>query len=154
MKTYKIHLLRHGMTAANREGRYIGRTDEPLSPEGLAALMALKDAYDYPGGLRFFTSPAARCRQTLAVLYPGCEPETVEGLAECDFGRWEGKSIAELKGDEQFLRWMEGTEKQIPGGESTEAFKAKIGYSVTDTRVTTPAVSPDSSRNWGYCDVV
>jgi len=126
MKTYKIHLLRHGMTAANREGRYIGRTDEPLSPEGLTALLDLKEHYDYPGGLRFFTSPAARCRQTLAVLYPGCEAQTVKGLAECDFGLWEGKSLSELKGDEAFLRWIEGTEKQIPGGENSESFRARV----------------------------
>ena len=43
MKTYKIHLLRHGMTEANETGRYIGKTDLPLSPEGLAALLQLKE---------------------------------------------------------------------------------------------------------------
>lgn len=126
MKTYKIHLLRHGLTAANSQGRYIGRTDEPLSPEGLAGLLALKEKYNYPGGVRFFTSPAARCRQTLATLYPGCTPTHVEGLAECDFGEWEGQSIAQLKGDERFLRWVEGREKAIPGGEDTETFRARV----------------------------
>ena len=29
MKTYKIHLIRHGITEANQDGRYIGRTDLP-----------------------------------------------------------------------------------------------------------------------------
>jgi len=126
MKTYKIHLIRHGMTEANRDGRYIGRTDLPLSPEGLAALLALKETYQYPSGVRYFTSPLTRCRQTLEVLYPGCQPETVEGLAECDFGDWEGKSLSELKGDERFLRWMEGTDRSIPGGEDSEAFRQRV----------------------------
>lgn len=126
MKTYQIHLLRHGMTAANEDGRYIGRTDLPLSPEGLAALLRLKEKYAYPGGVRYFTSPLTRCRQTMEVLYPGCQSTVVEGLAECDFGQWEGKSIRELKGDENFLRWMEGGESQIPGGESTEAFRDRV----------------------------
>ena len=27
MKTYKFHLIRHGLTEANRDGRYIGTTD-------------------------------------------------------------------------------------------------------------------------------
>ena len=126
MKTYKIHLIRHGITEANQDGRYIGRTDLPLSPEGLAALLALKEKYRYPGGVRFFTSPLARCRQTLEVLYPGCIPEVVDGLAECDFGDWEGKSIAQLKTDERFLRWMEGTDRTIPGGEDSEAFRARV----------------------------
>ena len=126
MKTYKIHLIRHGITEANQDGRYIGRTDLPLSPEGLAALLALKEKYQYPGGVRFFTSPLTRCRQTLEVLYPGCTPEVVEGLSECDFGEWEGKSIAQLKTDERFLRWMEGTDRAIPGGEDSEAFRARV----------------------------
>ncbi len=126
MKTYKIHLLRHGMTEANATGRYIGRTDLPLSPEGLAALLELKKTYQYPGGVRFFTSPLLRCRQTLEVLYPDCQPEAVEGLSECDFGRWEGKSLQELKGDERFLRWMEGTDRTIPDGEDSEAFRARV----------------------------
>jgi len=126
MKTYKIHLIRHGMTEANQDGRYIGRTDLPLSPEGLAALLALKEKYQYPGGVRFFTSPLTRCRQTLEVLYPGCQPTLVEGLSECDFGQWEGKRLQELKGDERFLRWMEGSDRSIPGGEDSEAFRARV----------------------------
>lgn len=126
MKTYKIHLIRHGMTEANQDGRYIGRTDLPLSPEGLAALLALKDKYQYPGGVRFFSSPLTRCRQTLEVLYPGCQPTLVEGLSECDFGEWEGKRLMDLKGDERFLRWMEGADRSIPGGEDSEQFRARV----------------------------
>ena len=29
-----IYLIRHGKTVGNREGRYIGSTDEPLSSDG------------------------------------------------------------------------------------------------------------------------
>ena len=36
----KVWLLRHGMTACNAEGRYQGRLDVPLSPEGAKALRA------------------------------------------------------------------------------------------------------------------
>lgn len=126
MKTYKIHLIRHGMTEANADGRYIGRTDLPLSPEGLSALLELKENYRYPGGLRFFTSPLTRCRQTLEVLYPGCQPETVDGLAECDFGEWEGKNLQQLKNDERFLQWMEGRRQDIPGGEDSENFRQRV----------------------------
>ncbi len=126
MKTYKIHLIRHGKTAANAEGLYIGRTDLPLSPEGLRELLDLKKDYQYPGAARFFTSPLARCRQTLEVLYPGCQPETVAGLAECDFGEWDGRPIRELKNDEGFLRWMEGIQKEIPGGEDAQTFQKRV----------------------------
>lgn len=34
----KLYFIRHGQTAGNREGRYVGRTDEPLLPESIEAL--------------------------------------------------------------------------------------------------------------------
>lgn len=126
MKTYKIHLIRHGKTTANSDGVYIGRTDLPLSPEGLQELLALKKDFEYPVAARFFSSPLTRCRQTLEVLYPGAKVETVGGLAECDFGEWENKSIVTLKNDARFLEWMEGTNGDIPGGESTQAFQRRV----------------------------
>lgn len=126
MKTYKLHLIRHGATQANQDGRYIGKTDLPLSPEGLRALLEKKQHYRYPGGVRFFSSPLTRCRQTLEVLYPGCNPEIADGLAECDFGDWEGKSIRDLKNDERFLQWMEGANREIPGGENSEDFRKRV----------------------------
>ncbi len=126
MKTYKIHLIRHGQTAANTEGLYIGRTDLPLSPEGLKELLTLKEQMEYPGAARFFTAPLNRCKQTMKVLYPQAKLEVVEGLTECDFGAWEGKSIAQLKNSADFLEWMEGTSQVIPGGESTETFCARV----------------------------
>ena len=126
MKTYKIHLLRHGMTDANEKGLYIGRTDLPLSPEGLADLLKQKAVFEYPGAARFFTAPLMRCRQTLEVLYPGSRAEVVEGLTECDFGEWDGKALSELKQDPAFVRWMSGKENAIPGGETPEAFQARV----------------------------
>lgn len=114
------------MTEANADGRYIGRTDLPLSPEGLRALLELKEKYVCPGAVRFFAGPLQRCRQTLEVLYPGCAPTVVPGLSEIDFGAFEGRRIAELKDDERFLRWMEGRLSDIPDGESTEAFRSRV----------------------------
>ena len=126
MKTYKIHLIRHASTAANAAGAYIGRTDLPLSPEGLRELIDLKEQYEYPGAARFFTSPLKRCTQTMQVLYPDAKHEVVEGLAECDFGDWENKSIAILKNDPAFLDWMEGNGRDIPNGENTVDFEKRV----------------------------
>lgn len=126
MKTYKIHLIRHGKTAANTEGRYIGRTDLPLSPEGLRELLDMKETMVYPGAARFYSAPLTRCKQTMEVLYPGVQVKTVEGLTECDFGEWENKSIAQLKNDTAFAEWMEGTSGEIPGGESTKEFGERV----------------------------
>lgn len=124
MKSYKIHLLRHGLTEANERGWYLGLTDLPLSPSGLAALLEQKKKGGYPGAARFFTSPLTRCRQTLEVLYPGCRPEVADGLAECDFGDWDGRSAAELQDDPHFRDWVAGKRQSIPGRGGRRSFPA------------------------------
>ena len=44
MKTFKLHLIRHGITAGNLQGLYIGSgTDLPLCDEGRAQLADLKE---------------------------------------------------------------------------------------------------------------
>lgn len=49
MKTFKLHLIRHGITAGNLQGLYIGSgTDLPLCDEGRAQLADLKERFDYP----------------------------------------------------------------------------------------------------------
>lgn len=49
MKTFKLHLIRHGMTAGNLQGLYIGSgTDLPLCDEGRAQLAELKERFVYP----------------------------------------------------------------------------------------------------------
>ena len=61
MVYFKLHLIRHGLTAGNLEGRYIGAgTDLPLCDEGRAQLAALKRDFTYPPVELVFTSPLLR----------------------------------------------------------------------------------------------
>ena len=49
MKTFKLHLIRHGLTSGNLQGLYIGSgTDIPLCDEGRAQLKTLKKDFGYP----------------------------------------------------------------------------------------------------------
>ena len=127
MRTLKIHLIRHGATDANYDGRYIGcKTDLPLAPEGLNELRLLKDDLDYPEIERLYSSPMLRCRQTGAVLYPDFEPLTVEELKEYDFGSFENKTAAELESNPNFIPWTSGRLSAPPGGEDNSEFIKRI----------------------------
>ena len=127
MRTLKIHLIRHGATDANYDGRYIGcKTDLPLAPEGLNELRLLKDDIDYPEIERLYSSPMQRCRQTGAVLYPDFEPVTVEELKEYDFGSFENKTAAELESNPNFIPWTSGRLSAPPGGEDNSEFIKRI----------------------------
>ncbi len=115
------------MTIANEKGLYIGKTDYGLSAKGIQQLLELKTRYGYPKPDLLFTSPLARCRQTLQILYPDREAQVVEGLAECDFGDWEGQSIAQLQQREDFIQWVRGNKfSRIPNGEDPRAFQQRV----------------------------
>ena len=125
MKSYTIHLIRHGMTAGNKEGRYIGSTDLPLSEAGANRLKTLAAEYPYPRAAVYFCSPLKRCTQTLKLLYPEAKPILIDGFRECDFGAWENKTAEEIAADDPaFARWISGQGKEVtpPGGESGGVF--------------------------------
>ena len=77
MKTFKLHLIRHGMTAGNLQGLYIGSgTDLPLCDEGRAQLAELKERFVYPQVDTVFSSPLLRAVETAT----SCSPELPTSL--------------------------------------------------------------------------
>lgn len=129
MKTYKVYFIRHGLTAGNLRGQYIGRTDLPVIPEGLEMLRRMKDKYVYPDAELFYISPLSRCKQTLDVLYPDADAIVVPGLIEYNFGDFEGKTHDELKDNEAYRKWVEfnDIDAVVPNGESTADFIKRVG---------------------------
>lgn len=123
-----IYLIRHGKTAGNLSGRYIGKTDEGLCPEGRTALEAIrqrflsgKDALPRPETV--YTSALKRTRETAAVLFPDLPVCERAGFNECDFGEFEYKNYRELSGNPSYQKWVDsGGTLPFPGGESHENF--------------------------------
>ncbi len=126
MKGYRISIIRHGLTEANERGIYIGSTDMPLSSKGAAELAAKTDEYDYPTVHRVYGSPLRRCTETAEILFPETELITVDGLRELNFGGFEGKSVDELVGCEDYKAWLGGRrDARPPKGESLEEMTAR-----------------------------
>lgn len=117
----QVMFLRHGQTQGNLEGRYIGRTDEPLCEAGAATLAARPPL---PRPARLYVSPLRRCVESAALLFPGQASVAVADFRECDFGAFEGKNYAELNGDADYQAWIDsGGELAFPGGESRASFQ-------------------------------
>ena len=134
MRTYKIHLIRYGLTEANIKGQYVGnRTDLPLCDEGADELKMLKDSVEYPDIECLYTSPLLRCRQTASILYPDTEYTVIDEFAEYDFGDFEGKTARELEKDENFTLWTSGKISSPPGGESTNNFIKRLAMGLRFT---------------------
>lgn len=127
MKTYQIHLLKHGVTDGNLNGQYIGSMDIPLNDAGIRHIRALDESCIYPGAAAYFTSPMQRCKQTLSLIYPRVQPIEIDEFRECDFGEFEGLTAEELKDSREFAEWLSSDGSTAPpSGESGIAFGRRV----------------------------
>jgi alpha-ribazole phosphatase len=135
MKTYKLHLIRHGLTRANLEGFYAGAgTDLPLCPEGIAQLEQLHKKYAYPKVSLVLTSPLMRARQSADILFPGVKQIGLSDLREIDFGDFEGKNAAQLQGLPAFHDWLDPKKQATPpNGESGADFARRCSLALQRT---------------------
>ena len=118
-----LAVIRHGKTQANKEHRYLGKTDESLSKSGKEALLSYQKRKFYPDVDYLFTSPMKRCTQTAEILYPKLSPAIITEWEEMDFGQFEYKNYEELKGDARYQAWIDsGGILAFPEGESRENF--------------------------------
>lgn len=146
--TLKCFFIRHGKTNGNLEKRYIGRkTDESLSEEGAAELKKLASKYAYyiyyginepsqiedsfpkidmditDSSVRLYSGAMKRCRETMELLFPLKEFETLNNLTEIDFGDFEGKNYKELSDNSDYQKWIDSNGTiAFPNGESREEF--------------------------------
>ncbi len=124
----RLALIRHGATKANKEHRYLGKTDEDLSEEGIDELRRMRGMNRYPDVDYLFSSPMKRCLETAGILYPEKEAIVIPEWKEMDFGVFEGKNYIELQSDVRYQTWIgsDGT-LPFPEGESREEFNDRCG---------------------------
>lgn len=125
VKTFKLHLIRHGLTEGNLRGLYLGSgTDLPLCGEGRAQLAELKERFEYPQVDTVFSSPMLRAVETANILFPNAAHQfTVKDLREAGFGVFEGRPVKELVRDPDFEKWITPGSGFVPeGAEPTQEF--------------------------------
>jgi broad specificity phosphatase PhoE len=128
----ELILLRHGETEWSRTGRHTGRTDVPLTPQGVADAEALAPMVrQRVAGDRLvavFASPAQRAQRT-AELARLTVTRTDPDLWEWDYGGYEGITTAVIHRDRPgWSLWRDGV---IPGdaghpGETVEEVGARV----------------------------
>lgn len=127
MKSYKIHLIRHGLTAENLQGRYVGHIDVPLCEQGKEQIEDLISNYNYPYAQVVFSSPLKRCMETAKMIYPTNEIVPMNELIEYNFGEFDGKTAEELEEHPLFPDWLAGKPGvDPPFGESSADFGRRI----------------------------
>jgi probable phosphoglycerate mutase len=92
-----VLLIRHGPTEWNADGRIQGRADPGLSAQGRAAVATWRLPAPWAAA-RVLSSPLRRARET-ATMLTGRTPAVDGRLIEMDWGRWEGRRLAELRAE-------------------------------------------------------
>jgi len=132
----RLLLVRHGLTSANQEDRYIGSMDPPLSDKGLAQAEALAARLSKEELTAIYSSPQLRARQTADIIARACglEVQIEPELREMDFGCWEGLTHAEITAyypGQMRAWWADPAAEPAPhGGESLVqvARRARTAY--------------------------
>ena len=124
-------MVRHGETEWNRVERFRGRADVPLNETGLiqAQTTGRRIAAEWRP-VAVYSSPLSRAVKTAEAIarYFNLLVQVHQGLADIDYGRWQGLTPEEAK-----ERWPEMIDvwytaphtAHIPGGETLEELHAR-----------------------------
>lgn len=119
-----VLLVRHGRTTANASGVLAGRlAGVRLDDTGQRQAATAAERIAVVPLAALVTSPQERCRQTakaIAQAHPSdLKAATERGLAECDYGDWQGRKLGELAKEKLWTTVQrQPSAAAFPGGES------------------------------------
>ena len=118
-----VYVVRHGESEANREGRYQGRHESPLSALGHRQAAALANALAASKVTCVISSPLRRCIETALPLAArlGVALECDDRVVEIAHGTWEGRLRAEVEREDaaRMHAWRKAPQHvRFDGGES------------------------------------
>jgi len=126
----KVFLIRHGETVWNKELKYQGHTDTPLSDEGLRQAHLVADRLAGEKLAAVYASDLSRAlvtAETIAARH-GLSVTAIPELREVRFGEWEGLTYEGInkRWPEEFVQLFHRTDEvRIPGGETFREVKER-----------------------------
>lgn len=126
-----LYIIRHGETLWNREDRFQGSTDIPLSDRGRAQARRVADYLADKPLDAIYSSPLSRALDTARAVAEkvGLEVQIVDDLQEINVGQWSGKTWAEIEDiwPELKRKWIENPllSGPPPGGEDYNDFRRR-----------------------------
>ncbi|GII51799.1 phosphoglycerate mutase [Planotetraspora thailandica] len=117
--TTRLTLVSHALTAAMVAAAF--PADEPVDGRRLTGRSG-----PWEGPTAALRGPELRCAQTARWL--GLEAESVQGLRDCDFGSWRGRTLADVQADdpEGVGRWLADPGAAPHGGESVHDLIGRV----------------------------
>ncbi len=126
-------LLRHGQTALTVDKRFSGTggSDPVLTAVGTQQAEEVAQALAGRGEVEaVVSSPLRRARQTADAVAQalGTDVREVADLSECNFGDWDGCTLAEVRErwPDELAAWLTSTSGSPPGGESFDQVEHRV----------------------------
>ena len=133
MPLTRLYIVRHGETLANREYRFIGSRDDPLSELGQIQAAQVAEALAAFPIAAVYSSPMQRTYCTAVPIAERLQLEVqkFDALREGSFGIWEGMNRAEVLARSpedawHFYEWERDANIAPPGGESMTALQERV----------------------------
>jgi broad specificity phosphatase PhoE len=148
-----LYLARHGETQANREKRFSGQRDTPLTDKGRDQARAVGEILKREVGVRpalgFVSSPLQRARTTMEIVretlgLPREGYATDPRIEEINLGLWDQLTDSEARALDPALFDARAADKwhvRVPGGENYEEVARRAGEWVEGLTADTFAVS-------------
>jgi broad specificity phosphatase PhoE len=139
----RLTLIAHAATKAQRQAAF--PLDEPITEREITRIAALN--WNAPQAQRIWSAPEQRTQETSRFL--GLAAVVADGLRDCDYGKWRGRSMEEVQSadPEGILAWLTDPSSAPHGGQSIEDLIDRVGrwmdqqHDVSHTlAVTHPAV--------------
>lgn len=122
-----LYVVRHGETAPNAAGLFLGRSDPVLTERGVA--QAARLAATLPAPDRVVSSPLRRAGATAAAF--GRAVEIDDRWIELDYGTIDGTDPASVP-DDVWSRWREDPDHAPGGGETLSALGVRVRAACED----------------------
>ncbi len=126
----RVWLIRHGETENNQQLRFTGHDDVSLNERGRQQAEALIRHFEGKAIGPILCGPLQRTQHTALPLAQAmhCELEIDPAFDDVDVGRWQGRSVEEIRQTDPvlFQAWVDHPESFVfPEGESVQAVQQR-----------------------------
>lgn len=142
----RIYFVRHGETEWSKAGLHTGRTDLPLTEQGVENARRLGERLRFAKFARVFTSPRIRAQQTCKFAGLSQWAEDEPDLAEWDYGEYEGRRTEDIVAERPgWSLFRDG----CPGGESPEQVSQRADRLIAKLRAIDGIIALFSHGHFG-----
>src|SRR6266404_746543 len=137
----RLYLIRHGEVEGAASGKLLGRTDTPLSDQGLVQARQLAEVLSTAQLSAIYCSDLQRARTTAEIIAKRSNLNVQESSAwrEIDMGEWEGDTLAALHDEAPELiaqLFSDPASFEYPDGESFTGFTTRVQRALDQLLIT------------------